>query len=116
MRVTHTELLEQIRNHGKLTTRQQVSLTAKLSMPAILAQISFILMQYIDASMVGHLGAECSAAVGLVSSTTWLFFGLTESLVSGFAVMVAHRIGARDNKGARNVLRQSLFGGSRDGD
>ena len=108
MRVTHTELLEQIRNHGKLTTRQQVSLTAKLSMPAILAQISFILMQYIDASMVGHLGAECSAAVGLVSSTTWLFFGLTESLVSGFAVMVAHRIGARDNKGARNVLRQSL--------
>lgn len=108
MRITHRELLEQIRNHGELTTRQQVSLTVKLSMPAILAQISFILMQYIDASMVGHLGAECSAAVGLVSSSTWLFYGLTESLVSGFAVMVAHRIGARDNKGARDILRQSL--------
>ena len=108
MRTTHRELLEQIRNHGDLTARQQVSLTVKLSMPAILAQISFILMQYIDASMVGHLGAECSAAVGLVSSSTWLFFGLTESLVSGFAVMVAHRIGARDNKGAREILRQSL--------
>ncbi|MBR2104351.1 MAG: MATE family efflux transporter [Bacteroidales bacterium] len=108
MRTTHIELLEQIRNHGKLTTRQQVSLTAKLSMPAILAQISFILMQYIDASMVGHLGAEYSAAVGLVSSTTWLFFGLTESLVAGFAVLVAHRLGARDNRAARDILRQSL--------
>ncbi|MCR5453711.1 MAG: MATE family efflux transporter [Bacteroidales bacterium] len=108
MRVTHQDLLEQIRNHGELTTRQQLSLTLKLSVPAILAQISFILMQYIDASMVGHLGAECSAAVGLVSSSTWLFFGLTESLVSGFAVMVAHRIGARDNIGAREILRQSF--------
>lgn len=108
MRTTHTELLEQIRNHGMLTTQQQVSLTAKLSTPSILAQISFILMQYIDASMVGHLGAECSAAVGLVSTSTWLIGGLSESIVSGFAVMVAHRIGARDNKGARELLRQSF--------
>lgn len=108
MRTTHNELLELIRNHEKLTTRQQVSLTAKLSMPAILAQISFIIMQYIDASMVGHLGAECSAAVGLVSTTTWLFFGLTESLVAGFAVLVAHKLGARDVKAARDVLRQAL--------
>lgn len=108
MRITHRDLLEQIRNQGELTTRQQVSLTVKLSMPAILAQLSFILMQYIDASMVGHLGAECSAAVGLVNSSTWLFFGLTESLVAGFAVLVAHRIGARDNKGARDILRQSF--------
>ncbi len=108
MRTTHTELLELIRNHGTLTTRQQVSLTAKLSTPSMLAQISFILMQYIDASMVGHLGAECSAAVGLVSTSTWLLGGLSESIVSGFAVMVAHRIGARDNSGARNLLRQSF--------
>jgi Na+-driven multidrug efflux pump len=40
----------------KLTTRQEASLILKLSLPAILAQISSIIMQYIDASMVGYLG------------------------------------------------------------
>ncbi len=108
MKDSKNKLLETIRNGGLLTTRQQISLTAKLSAPAIMAQISFILMQYIDASMVGHLGAECSAAVGLVSTSTWLIGGLAESVVSGFSVMVAHRIGANDYQGAKGVLRQSF--------
>ena len=108
MRNNQKQLLEAIRNGGQLSAREQVSLTAQLSAPAIMAQISFILMQYIDASMVGHLGAEYSAAVGLVSTSTWLIGGLAESIVAGFAVLVAHRIGANDNSGARNVLRQAL--------
>jgi len=108
MKDSKNKLLETIRNGGLLSTRQQISLTAKLSAPAIMAQISFILMQYIDASMVGHLGAECSAAVGLVSTSTWLIGGLAESIVSGFSVLVAHRIGASDYKGAKDVMRQSF--------
>ncbi len=108
MKNSQDQLLATIRNGGELSTRQQISLTAKLSTPAIMAQISFILMQYIDASMVGHLGAEHSAAVGLVSTSTWLIGGLAESIVSGFAVLVAHRIGASDNHGARDILRQAL--------
>ena len=49
----------------------------KLSLPAILAQITHIVMQYIDSAMVGELGAQASAAIGLVASTTWLFNGVT---------------------------------------
>ena len=30
-------------------------------------------MFYIDASMVGSLGAEASASIGLVEPATWLF-------------------------------------------
>ena len=59
-----SEALSAIRNGEKLTTRQEASLILKLSLPAILAQISSIIMQYIDASMVGHLGANASAAIG----------------------------------------------------
>ena len=33
-------------------------------------------LQYIDASMVGRLGKEASASIGLVASSTWLFNGL----------------------------------------
>lgn len=102
------QLFEFLRNGQEITVRQQVSLTAKLSVPAIMTQISFILMQYIDASMVGHLGAEASAAIGLMSTSTWLLFGLCECIVTGFSVMVAHKIGAKRNYEAKDILRQSF--------
>ena len=69
-------MLELIQSGKPLTLRQRLALTAKLSWPAIMAQLSSILMQYIDAAMVGRLGAVDSAAVGLVSTSLWLFWGV----------------------------------------
>lgn len=91
-----------------MTLGQQLRLTVWLSVPAVIAQLSSIVMQYIDAAMVGHLGAEASASIGLVSTTTWLFLGLCAAVASGFSVQVAHRIGADDLAGARAVVRQAL--------
>ena len=51
--------------------RPQISLVWRLSLPAILTQITTIAMQYIDSAMVGALGANASAAIGLVSTSTW---------------------------------------------
>lgn len=101
-------LLALIRDGKPMTLREQLHLVVYLSIPAIIAQLSSIVMQYIDAAMVGHLGAEASASIGLVSTTTWLFGGVCSSVAMGFSVQVAHRIGAGDMKGARGVLRQSL--------
>ena len=101
-------LLALIRNGKPMTLGQQLRLTVQLSIPAVIAQLSSIVMQYIDASMVGSLGAEASASIGLVSTTTWLFWGLCVSAATGFSVQVAHKIGAGDMQGARAVLRQSL--------
>lgn len=101
-------LLDLIQKGKPMTLKQQLSLTVQLSVPAIIAQLSSIIMQYIDAAMVGSLGAESSASIGLVSTTTWLFWGLCVAAATGFSVQVAHRIGAGDMKGARMVLRQSL--------
>lgn len=102
-------LLERVRSGGEaITRREQIELTARLALPAILAQISSIIMEYIDASMVGQLGANGSASIGLVATTTWLFWGLGSSVATGFSVQVAHRIGARDAAGARSVLRQAF--------
>ena len=88
--------------------RQQLWLTLQLSVPSMLAQFSSIAMQYIDASMVGSLGANPAASIGLMSTTTWLFGGLCSAAATGFSVQVAHAIGAGDIKHARNVLRQSI--------
>ncbi len=79
-----------------------------LSIPAILAEMTSTVMQYIDAAMVGSLGKEATAAIGLVSTSTWLIGGICISAAIGFSVQVAQLIGAGKNEDARSVFSQSL--------
>lgn len=101
-------LLSYIRDGKTMTQGEKLRLIVSLSIPSILAQISATVMFFIDASMVGHLGAKATAAIGLVETTTWLLGGLASAVNMGFSVQVAHFIGANDFKAARRVLRQSL--------
>lgn len=91
-----------------MTQAEKLRLIISLSIPSILAQISATVMFFIDASMVGHLGAKASAAIGLVETTGWLMGGLGSAANMGFSVQVAHAIGANDFKRARRILRQAL--------
>ena len=102
-------LLKDMISGKSMTASQQIGLTVRLSIPAILAQISSIVMQYIDASMVGRLGANASGAIGLVSSTTWLFGGLCIAVTTGFTVQIAQAVGAGEEKNARNIMKQGLI-------
>ncbi len=101
-------LLSYIREGRTMTQREKLWLIVSLSIPSILAQISATVMFFIDASMVGHLGAKASASIGLVETTGWLMGGLASAANMGFSVQVAHFIGANDFEAARRVLRQSL--------
>lgn len=102
-------LLKDMISGKSMTASQQIGLTVRLSIPAILAQISSIVMQYIDASMVGRLGANASGSIGLVSSTTWLFGGLCIAVTTGFTVQIAQAVGAGEEKNARNIMKQGLI-------
>lgn len=102
-------LLAMIRNGREMTGSQKLKLIALLSVPSILSQLSTTVMLYIDASMVGSLGAKASAAIGIVQSTTWLFGGLTSAAAMGFSVQAAHFIGANDFVKARRVFRQGIM-------
>lgn len=97
-----------IREGLPLNGLQRLSLTMKLALPAMLAQLSSIAMQYIDAAMVGRLGADDSAAIGLVATSLWLFWGICSAMTSGYAVQAAHLTGARDFEGAKAVFRQGI--------
>ena len=101
-------LLSLIRDGKEMTFGQQLKLTMLLAVPAILAQFSSVLMMYIDTAMVGHLGANPSASIGLVTTSTWILGGFTMAIASGFSVQVAHMCGAKNFEGARRVLRQGL--------
>ena len=102
------DLLAYIREGRTMTQGEKLKLIVSLSIPSILAQLSSTVMFFIDASMVGHLGARASAAIGLVETTGWLMGGLAMAANMGFSVQVAHAIGANDIKRARRVLRQAL--------
>ena len=91
-----------------MTRGEKLRLIVSLSIPSILAQISATVMFFIDASMVGHLGARASASIGLVETTGWLMGGLASAANMGFSVQVAHAVGVNDFKRAQRVLRQSL--------
>lgn len=105
-------LLGKIRDQQPLTRKEQYNLIVELSIPSMLAQLTTVMMFFIDASMVGHLGAEASASIGLIESTTWLMGSLMGAMSIGFSVQVAHFIGAKDFFKARQVFRHALiFGG-----
>ena len=101
-------LLARLRGGSPMGTADQFKLTLLLALPAILAQLSMCLMSYIDAAMVGRLGSAPAAAVGLVSTSTWILGGFCYANNSGFSVQVAHRCGARDFGGARKIFHKGL--------
>lgn len=103
--------MESIRLGRDMARREKLNLIVGLSIPSMLAQISTVMMFFIDASMVGHLGAEASASIGLIESTTWLIGSLLSAAATGFSVQVAHFIGANDFVKARQVFRHALICG-----
>ena len=94
---------------GETPSRREMAWTVlAMSAPAILAELSTTLMQYIDASMVGSLGAHATASIGIVESTIWLLDGLAGCAAAGFTVQVAQLVGAGRDQEARDVFRQAI--------
>lgn len=104
------ELSEILKNEGELLRQRQIyALVLRLGVPAILAQLASVAMQYIDAAMVGSLGAAASASIGVVTSSTWIVIGLSYAVAMGFSVQIAHAIGANDTDQAKKVFREGLI-------
>lgn len=101
-------LIGKIRSGEAFTRAEELSLVVRLAIPAILAQIATVLMAYIDAAMVGNLGATEAAAVGIVSTTIWLCWGLGSAGITGFWVITSHDVGAKDYASARRMMRQGF--------
>ena len=103
-----SNLTTAIRSNKNLSFKEKILLTWKLSVPAMIAQLTSIVMQYIDAAMVGHIGAEASAAIGVVASSTWLLGSLLIAVIYGFSVQISHAVGANDKRRVKNLFKQGL--------
>ena len=102
-------LLEKLRGGQPLLRREQLRLAWLLGLPAMLAQLGTIVMEYIDAGMVGRLGSEQAASIGLVATSTWIFGGFCFANASGFSVQVSQLIGSRNFAKAREVMRKGFL-------
>ncbi len=101
-------LMDRLRCANRFERSEQVLLVTLLSVPAIIAQLASVLMHYIDMAMLGHLGSQEAAGVGLVSTTIWMFWGIGSAGITGFHVLAGQAIGARDDKTVQSLMHQSL--------
>lgn len=101
-------LLEKLRGGQSMSRREKIKLALFLGLPAMLAQLGTIIMEYIDAGMVGHLGSGQAASIGLVATSTWIFGGFCFANASGFSVQVSQLIGSRNYTKAREVMRKGF--------
>ena len=109
MTISLEQLSAQMRRGEQVPLRHTMQVVLTLSIPSILQQIVVTAMEYIDAAMVGHIGASATASIGIVSSSTWLLHGMLAGLYMSFSIQVAQYLGADRQEDARGVLRQSML-------
>lgn len=102
------KIVSLLEREGTPSLKDTLQIVLLLSWPAILEQIMVTLVQYVDTAMVGSLGSQATAAVGLTATTTWLFGGLFGAAAVGFSVQVAQHLGAGRQLEARKVTWQGL--------
>ena len=109
MKLSLERLSARMRQGETIPLRDTAGVVLMLSIPSILEQIVVTAMEYIDAAMVGHIGAEATAAIGIVSSSTWLLHGILVGLYNAFSIQIAQYLGADRQDDARSVLRQAML-------
>ena len=109
MKLSLEQLSARMRQGETIPLRDTAGVVLMLSIPSILEKIVVTAMEYIDAAMVGHIGAEATAAIGIVSSSTWLLHGILVGLYNAFSIQIAQYLGADRQQDARGVLRQAML-------
>ena len=80
-----------------------------LAWPTMLEQLMATAVQYIDAAMVGRLGAQATAAVGVTSTVSWLIGSTVSALGIGFLSFIAQAYGANDRERAGRASSQAVL-------
>lgn len=83
--------------------------TYKIAWPSAIEAILVSLIGSIDTIMVGGLGANAIAAVGITNQPKFILLAMIFSLNIGVTAIVARRKGQDNQEGANSCLRQSLI-------
>ncbi len=89
--------------------RERMRTLWRLSWPAIIEQVLGTMVSYVDAAMVGVLGAAASAAVSVNSPPIWLLNGTLVGVGVGYSVQVSNAVGANDPQRVQKIIRQAFL-------
>lgn len=81
----------------------------KLSTPVMLSFLSFQLLGVIDILMVGSLGKEAIASVGLALTLFYFFAFPAEGLLDGVTILASKAYGSNDKQKLRNIMKHSIL-------
>lgn len=106
--MTSEQQLIRMRNGETLSAEEKVGLVTRLSIPTMIAQLAAIIMDYIDSGMVGALGPDATASIGLVMTSLWLVGGINYACIQGYTIQTAIAIGAKEDQKARNLIFEAI--------
>ena len=93
-----------------MTQGKPVSLLLKFFFPLLFGMLFQQFYNVVDMAIVGKtLGSENLAAVGATGSVNFLILGFCMGVCNGFAIPVAQKFGAKDYKGMRRLVTNSVW-------
>lgn len=88
-----------------LTMGKPLKLILSFALPLFIGQLFQLFYSLMDTRIVGDtLGEDALAAVGATSSLSDLLVGLLNGLTNGFAIVIANRFGADDEKNMKKAI------------
>lgn len=93
-----------------LTVGSPLKLIISFSIPIFFGMLFQQFYSVVDTMIVGQtLGVEALAAVGATGSITFMVVGFCNGIASGFAIPVAQRFGAKDEKGLKLAVANGVY-------
>jgi len=95
--------------HGDIpTSKEAYSNSLRIALPSVAEMVSLALMGMIDMIMVGNLGEEAVAAVGLTGQPRMLVLAVFFALNIAVTAIVARNKGSGDMEAARSCMRHAM--------
>lgn len=89
--------------------KNQIIDIVKLAWPAIVQEALNVIIVYVDAAMVGSLGAAASASVGLTGTVIWLVSSICIALGMGVLAVCSQAYGAKNQEQLERSGQQAFF-------
>lgn len=93
-----------------MTAGSPMKLILGFSVPLLFGYLFQQFYSLVDTLIVGrYLGVDALAAVGSTGSLNFLVIGFCMGVCNGFAIPLSHKFGARDYKGMRAFMMNSIY-------
>ena len=93
-----------------MTVGKPTKLILAFSIPMLVGNIFQQFYSMVDTIVVGRfIGVQALAAVGVTGAMVFLVLGFIQGLTNGFAVIIAQKFGANNEKGVKRAVAMSFY-------